>query len=139
MHTPPPFVTAFGLLISQLLWYSPVDATLISSATASIDQTNEYLGQVVCVQRCIWEHGGYDDVVDYIGCGSPYLNGCICQAALSLSASSFLSSCVVANCTSAPEEVVSAVSVYSAYCAGSATVAAQTTTASVQLTGQGNF
>lgn len=90
-------------------------------SSASIYYANEFQTQLECVQDCIWHYQAYDDVVVAIGCGRPWTNGCICQPDLSSSVSSFLSTCVVANCSSATRQVTSALSVYSLYCAGSAT------------------
>jgi hypothetical protein len=70
--------------------------------------------------------GASDDVRDFIGCGSPWLNGCVCNPSSSSSISSFLSTCVIANCSSATSEVRSALSVYSVYCVGDVTLATST-------------
>jgi len=124
------------LLRASILALSFISQTIGQSvaqpaATASIFASNQYLEQVECVQNCIWHHGASNDVVDFVGCGSPFLNGCICNPSEASSASSFLTSCVLANCTSNSNDVTSAVSVYSVYCAGDATVPTTTSESSV--------
>jgi hypothetical protein len=130
-------VIILWICVTVLSFISLADGqSLAPEATASIDATNQYLEQVECVQRCIWHHGASDDVVDYVGCGSPFLNGCICNTAEASAASSFLTSCVIANCTSNSNDVTSAVSVYSIYCAGDATVPTTSSSAASSTNGQ---
>ncbi|KAH0536056.1 hypothetical protein FGG08_007037 [Glutinoglossum americanum] len=118
----------FSLRLAIVVLATVTHALLVSGAglqpelTASIVSTTEYLLQLSCVQNCIWHQGAYDDVVDYIGCGHPYLNGCVCSSDLASSATSFLSSCISASCVSKPDAITHALSVYSVYCNGDASV-----------------
>jgi hypothetical protein len=114
------FSPALLLLLSKAFLISVVKGQAV--ATASIENTIEYLEQVNCVRNCIWNPGASDDVRDFIGCGSPWLNGCICNPSSSSSISSFLSTCVMASCSSATSNVRNAISVYSVYCVEGGTV-----------------
>jgi hypothetical protein len=109
------FSPALLLLLSKAFLISVVKGQAV--ATASIENTIEYLEQVNCVRNCIWNPGASDDVS-----GSPWLNGCICNPSSSSSISSFLSTCVMASCSSATSNVRNAISVYSVYCVEGGTV-----------------
>ena len=121
-------IVFFGILSlvgSGGLLISPVECQ--ATATASIKDTIEYLEQVNCVRNCIWDNEASYDVRNFIGCGSPWLNGCICNPHSSSSISLFLTTCVMAACSSATASVSSAVLVYSEYCIGDVTLATFTT------------
>ena len=111
---------ALVLLLSKAFLISVVKGQ--ATATASIENTIGYLEQVECVRDYIWNPGAADDVRDFLGCGSPWLNGCICNPSSSSSISSFLSNCVMASCASATSSVGDAISVYSVYCVNGGTV-----------------
>ena len=127
------------LLLSKVFLFSIVKGQ--ATATASIENTIEYLEQVNCVRNCIWHPSASNDVVDFIGCGSPWLNGCICNPSSSSSISSFLSTCIIANCSSATSEIRSAIFVNSGYCIGDVTLATITSDnqASYSTSSSGEF
>ncbi|EWC46454.1 hypothetical protein DRE_04397 [Drechslerella stenobrocha 248] len=93
----------------------------------SIRDPVEYTLQRSCVQHCLYYNGnnprGYyynnwDDVGGELGCGHAPINGCYCNTKYASSATSYFSSCIAGYCgTSDPEDFVSAVSFYDAYCA----------------------
>ena len=102
----------------------------LSDSKVSILSTDPYEAQRKCVQFCLWHPGATDDLMPYIGCTSPWLNECLCRSDLASSASYFLTSCVNKGCSSAPQDVSRAVSVYDEYCtrnAPAANVATPTT------------
>ncbi|KAJ6256145.1 Tannase [Drechslerella dactyloides] len=95
---------------------------------ATIWSTIDYTLQRSCVQHCIWYNGplprgayyhDWDDVGGELGCGHAPINGCYCNTKYSSSATSYFSSCIPYYCgsTADPENLVSAISLYDAYCA----------------------
>ena len=110
--TPSPLALIIFLIKALLIPVVKSQAT----ATASIEYTTGYLEQVDCVRNCIWSPNDVEDIRAFIGCGSPVLNGCFCDPNSSLSVSTFLSTCVMASCSSATSNVNTAISVYSSYC-----------------------
>ncbi|KAK6346612.1 hypothetical protein TWF696_006732 [Orbilia brochopaga] len=89
----------------------------------------DYTLQRSCVAHCIYYNGplprgayyhDWDDVGGELGCGYAPINGCYCNTKYSSSASSYFSSCIPYYCGTAnpdPQDLVSALSMYNAYCA----------------------
>ncbi|KAF3908319.1 hypothetical protein AA313_de0207373 [Arthrobotrys entomopaga] len=100
------------------------------TALASIRKELDYTLQRSCVQHCVWYNGnnprGYyyinwDDVGGELKCGYAPINACYCNTKYASSATSYFSSCIPYYCGSGddadPADLVSALSLYNAYCA----------------------
>ncbi|KAK6537315.1 hypothetical protein TWF694_011505 [Orbilia ellipsospora] len=100
------------------------------TAAASIRKELEYTLQRSCVQHCLWYNGnnprGYyyinwDDVGGELKCGPYPINACYCNTKYASSATSYFSTCIPYYCGSGddadPADLVSALSLYNAYCA----------------------
>jgi hypothetical protein len=111
-------------LAAVLLFLSLVSA----DGTFTISSLAAYSSQRVCAQGCFF--GGFWNLPYALACQSPYLDSCACRTDLASSASSILSSCINNACSSNTNDIVSAESIYSSYCANTgapATVAATQT------------
>ncbi|ORY60976.1 uncharacterized protein BCR38DRAFT_412078 [Pseudomassariella vexata] len=86
---------------------------------ASLVRHSAYLDQPSCVQLCLWHPNQVtDDLMPNMGCGEPWVNGCLCSTGLATKASSFLSACVASRCgkpTTGPD-VGAAVGAFDGYC-----------------------
>ncbi|KAF3902299.1 hypothetical protein ABW21_db0203469 [Orbilia brochopaga] len=89
----------------------------------------DYTLQRSCVAHCIYYNGplprgayyhDWDDVGGELGCGYAPINGCYCNTKYESSATSYFSSCIPYYCGTVnpdPQDLVSALSMYNAYCA----------------------
>ncbi len=128
---PPSFLLFSTALFLRFAIVDSASSSTSSStlATLSITSYLPYAAQRACVQDCLYD--GSDWVGSYIGCGSPYYDLCYCNANFGASATDYLSSCVSSVC-SGGLDAPTAVSIYTAYCAGAGLplgVLAQTTQA----------
>ncbi|KAH9206147.1 hypothetical protein DL95DRAFT_469887 [Leptodontidium sp. 2 PMI_412] len=90
-----------------------------------------------CAQSCLGDPSG-DDVRTGIGCGT--VNGlgqneCYCREDLQPAASSWLSTCVMARCSSNTVDLTSVISLYDNYCATALAAEATTSGSAATTTG----
>jgi hypothetical protein len=112
--------------------YSLTSFTLVSfvialeSSTVSINNAPDF----TLLRQCAacWLNGCAGDINDFLGCN--HLNSCFCRTDLSVQATSFLSSVINAKCIPGPasNDITSAQSIYSRYCATANELATASTT-----------
>jgi len=87
----------------------------IDYSTVSLSEDNEFKVLQSCEQECIWGTCCIS-VADFIGCNSPWYNGCVCDLNMQNAAASHVASCISSQCTS-NTDVSTAMAVYLDYCA----------------------
>ena len=94
-----------------------------SSQPSSVAQQSYYNEQRACVKACIWGFPPTGDLSILLGCPPPWINACFCRADAPQRAASALTKCITSACTDINKptmDLSSALSVYTAYCAGAA-------------------
>lgn len=93
-------------------------ARLIASQNVAINQSPLFQELPTCAGLCLQDPATYVDVRSGIGCPADPLgqNECYCREDLKSSASSYISSCVLASCGPNTTNVVNAISVSNVYC-----------------------
>lgn len=133
------------IVILLLLQKASAATTLGPLAPISIHSLQAYSTARPCAAGClvyngIWVCGvnaGYHDLGKDLGCGCGPNNACFCSTGLASSASSYISSCVSAKCSSFGDvggDLTSMLGLYNGYCQTAnvevvSTVLASTTTA----------
>ncbi|KAF2633884.1 hypothetical protein BU25DRAFT_465098 [Macroventuria anomochaeta] len=118
-------VLSLGLVIT--LHLVSATTTIGPLAPISIHKLPAYSTARPCAAGClvfngIWACGvnaGYHDLGTDLGCGCGPNNACFCSAGLAKSASSYISSCVSAKCTSFGDvggDLTSMLGLYDGYC-----------------------
>ena len=93
---------------SALFTYAPL---------VSITAGEGFKSERGCVQSCIWDNG-YRDLNIALKCNYHWYEACMCRPDLVPVAQSFLSSCVNSACSGNAADITAAISLSSAYCAG---------------------
>jgi hypothetical protein len=104
--------------VSLYTGYCNSDLSMIAFApSVTIESSGEYSSLRQCAQQCIWggTDGGGPPLPQAISCNDN-LNGCMCRADLSPSASSFLTTCIDSNCSGDQDDLSSAIAAYTVYC-----------------------
>jgi hypothetical protein len=124
------------IAICSLLLFHPIPATAATTTgIISIENSEGYYSQRVCVQSALWcgfnRDAAPDNLAVWLGC-TDNLDSCFCRADLASSASSLLTSGINFFCSTAdPVDVSSGIAVYNSYCSG-AVLAAITTPVSLR-------
>jgi hypothetical protein len=135
------------LCVSDLVLYILLLSSLIiaqdSGPTASVSIASEpaYVTARPCAATCLWYngifvcgvHSGYSDLATNLECSCDATNSCYCGKDNAAFASSYISSCVSAGCSSFPTEIANMITLYDSYCA-TAQVVATTTSATLRAT-----
>ncbi|EXJ72523.1 uncharacterized protein A1O5_03669 [Cladophialophora psammophila CBS 110553] len=100
----------YALATTAATTLPPIDYSTVS---LSGDRGFEVLRS--CEQECIWGTCCIS-VADFIGCNSPWYNGCVCDLNMQNPAASHVASCISSKCAS-NTDVSTAVAVYLDYCA----------------------
>jgi hypothetical protein len=132
----------FAFFASLCLIFSPVPGVAQYTGQVTIGQYSAFTSLRPCAQSCFVGNGDGDgyltdntpDIEDELGCGFGALNECLCRSDLMVTATSFLSSCVLKECSNS-NDVTSAVTVYSNYCVLAANGPAASTTSGKLIEG----
>ncbi|KAJ4993986.1 hypothetical protein SVAN01_00463 [Stagonosporopsis vannaccii] len=127
MHLATPSISILTFIFLSTSRIISAATTIGPLAPISIYKLPNYSSARPCAAGClvyngIWVcgvNGGYHDLGKDLGCGCAPNNACFCSAGLASSASSYISSCVSATCSSIGNvegDVASMLSMYDGYC-----------------------
>jgi hypothetical protein len=109
-----------------------------ADGTVSLAQLTVYSVQRFCLQECIWQGrtDGGPALPQYLSCPQPYSDSCLCRTDLTVTASSFLTSCVSHYCAGNTVDISNAASLYGGYCANNLSTIAFAEPVTIESTGK---
>lgn len=125
-------LVAYMSYISPFLVLTVIPGVFAQSTSAvSIQAASDYKYLRPCAQAILYGTLYDSDIQNYLNCGNPILNGCYCRPDFSSEVSVFISTQISQDCSPPPytDDLTSAESIYSNYCATAMGLAATQTSA----------